>query len=152
MFKTKKIGTSWLYIAVDIARWKLNFSSAGYWGEGCILPVVPFRFDQFKSDRTILAHRVVSSAVSLNSFRMSGLFALTTLFAIFTICLLLITPPAWRVTIAMSFTSLIRLSSKRFGLPTFLKAKLSPPFLYLFFQLFTEVLINVNFGYLRKMF
>ena len=34
---------------------------------------------------------------------------------------------------------LIRLSSKRFGLPTFLKTKLSPPVLHLFFQLFTEV-------------
>ena len=70
---------------------------------------------------------------------MSGLFALTTPFAIFTTCLVLITPPAWRVPIAMSLTFLIRLSSKRFGLPTFLKTKLSPPVLHLFFQLFTEV-------------
>ena len=34
----------------------------------------------------------------------------------------------------------------RFGLPTFLKTKLSPPILHLFFQLFTKVLINVKFG------
>ena len=41
---------------------------------------------------------------------------------------------------------LIRLSSKRFGLPTFLKTKLSPPVLHLLFQLFTKALVNVNFG------
>ena len=152
MLKTRKFGISWLDIAVDIARWKINFSSARNWGEGSILPVVPFRFDQFKSDRTLLAYQFVCSTVNRNSFRMSELFALKIPFAIFTICLLLITPPAWRVPIAIYLTFLIWLSSKRFGLPTFLKTKLSPPVLHLFFQLFTKVLINVNSDTLRKMF
>ena len=54
---------------------------------------------------------------------MSGLFALTSPFAILTICLLLITPSTWRVPIAMSLTFLIRLPPKRFGLPAFFKDK-----------------------------
>ena len=65
-------------------------------------------------------------------------------------CLLLITPPPWSVPIAMSLTFLIRLLSKRFSLPTFLKTKFSPPVLHLFFHLFTEVLIN--FGYFKEKF
>ena len=152
MFKTRKFRISWLDIAVDIVRWKVNFSSARNWGEGSVLPVVPFRLEQFKSDRTFLAYWFVSSTVPPNSFRMLGLFALTTPFVTFTIYLLLITSSAWRVPIAMSLTFLIRLSFGRFGLPTFLKTKLSPPVLHLFFQLFTEVLINVNFGYFTENF
>ena len=61
MFKTRKLWISWPDIAVDIARYKVNFFPARNWSEGSILPVVPFRFDQFKSDRTLLAHRFVSS-------------------------------------------------------------------------------------------
>ena len=117
---------------------KLNFSSARNWGDDSILPVVSFRFDQFKSDRKLLGHRLFSSTVPPNFFRMSGLFALATPFAIFAICFLLITPTAWRVPITMPLTFLIRLSYKRFGLPTFLITKLSPRVLHLFFQLFTK--------------
>ena len=145
-FKRRKYGISWL----DTARCKVNFSSARNWGIGSILLVVSFCFDQFKSDRALLAHWFVSSAVPPNSFRMAGLFVLTTPFAIFTISLLLIIPPAWLVHMAMSLTFLIRLSPKRFGLPTFLKTKFSPPVLHLFFQFITEVLINVNFGYFKE--
>ena len=136
MFKTRKFGISWLDIAVDITRWKVNFSLGRNWGAAFLLPVVPFCFDHFKSGRTLLGHWFVSCTVPPNSFRMSGLFALTTSFSIFTICLLLITPPAWQVPIVVSLTFLIRWSSKRFGFPTFWKANLSPPVLHLFFQLF----------------
>ena len=74
MFKTRKFGISWLDIAVAVARWKVNFSSATNWGEDFILPIVPFRFDQSKSNRTPLAYRFASSTVPPNPFRMLGLF------------------------------------------------------------------------------
>ena len=88
------------------------------------MPVVPFRFDQFRSDRTLeFSSAALQTNLALNSFSMSGLFALTSPFAILTICLLLITPSTWRVPIAMSLTFLIRLPPKRFGLPAFFKDK-----------------------------
>ena len=131
-----------------LLKGKLFLSKKLRWGS--VLSVVSFLFDQFKSDRILLARQFVSSTVSSKSFRMLGLFALTIPFAILTICLLLITPPAWRVPIAMSLTFLIRLSSSRSGLLVFLKTKLSPLVLHLFFQLFTEVVINVNLGYFTE--
>ena len=144
MFKTK-FGISWLDIANNIAQWKVNFSSAENWGEGFIFPVVSFRLNQF---RTLLAHWFVTCTVSqlYKLFQNVGIVFPNNTFRYMYNCLLLITPPAWHVPIAMSSTFLIMLSSKTFGLPTFLKTKLSTPVLHLFFQLFIEVLINVNFG------
>ena len=144
MFKTK-FGISWLDIANNIAQWNVNFSSAENWGEGFIFPVVSLRLNQF---RTLLALWFVTCTVSqlYKPFQNVGIVFPNNNFCYMYNCLLLITPPAWRVPIAMSSTFLIRLSSKTFGLPSFLKTKLSIPVLHLFFQLFIEVLINVNFG------
>ena len=123
-----------LFVAylIDIARWKVKFCSARNWGEGSILPVVAISFDQFKSDRRLLVYQFVSRSVPPNSLRMSGLFALTIPFVILTICLLLITPQAWRVSIAICLTFFIRLSSKSFDLPTFLMRKFETPALHFF--------------------
>ena len=149
-------------LKLDIARWKVNFSSARNWGEGSILPVVPFRFDQFKSDSPSICQFYsptklslslslsVSVSVSLSLSLNVGIICPNNTFCYIYNCLLLITPPPWSVPIAMSLTFLIRLLSKRFSLPTFLKTKFSPPVLHLFFHLFTEVLIN--FGYFKEKF
>ena len=68
--------------------------------------------NQFNCVKIPLAHQLISSTVRPNFFRISGLFTLTTPLAILSICLLLITPPAWQVLIAMSLTLQIRWSCK----------------------------------------
>ena len=125
--------------------WKVNFSSTRNRAEGLTLPVVPLRLFQFNLVRTLLAHQSVNSTFPPNSFRMSGLFALIIPLAMFKICLLLMTPPACRVPIAMSLTFRIRWSPKIFDLSTFFRTTSpshSPP-LNLFFQLITDVLVKL---------
>ena len=64
------------------------------------------------------------------------------------ICFLLITPQAGVVTIATFFTLFIKLSSKRFGLPFFLKTtSLSKVFVNLFFHEFTVVQLKLSLSY-----
>ena len=70
----------------------------------------------------------------------------------FKICLLLTTPLACRVPVAMSLTLRVRWSSKIFGQPTFFRTTSPsppppPPPLNLLFQLFTHVLIKLCLGY-----
>ena len=52
---------------------------------------------------------------------MSGLFALITSLAMFKVCLLLMTPPVFRVPISMSLTFRIRWSSKYLACLPFLE-------------------------------
>ena len=95
----------------------------------------------------------VNSRVPPNSLRSFGLFAITTHFAMFIICSLLITPPVALVPIAISFTFLIKLSFNRLGLPAFLKETLPVLVsLNLVFQEFTVVRLKLYLLYLAENF
>lgn len=115
IFQTSESGISWHNTAADMAVWKVNFSSTTKWGEGSTLPVVPLCLLQFNWVRIPFPHRSVNYTVPTNSIRMSGLFALITPLPIFKICLLLMSPPACRIPVAMFLTFRIRWSSKIFG-------------------------------------
>ena len=122
-------------------RWRFYLASSS-------LSLRPIQIRQPIDLSVLQSHQTLSLSLSLSLN--VGIICPNNTFCYIYNCLLLITPPPWSVPIAMSLTFLIRLLSKRFSLPTFLKTKFSPPVLHLFFHLFTEVLIN--FGYFKEKF
>ena len=124
-------------------RWRFYLASSS-------LSLRPIQIKQPIDLSVLQSHQTLCLSVSLSLFVNVGIICPNNTFCYIYNCLLLITPPPWSVPIAMSLTFLIRLLSKRFSLPTFLKTKFSPPVLHLFFHLFTEVLIN--FGYFKEKF
>ena len=82
---------------------------------------------------------------------MSRLFALITPLPIFKICLLLMSPPACWIPVAMFLTFRIRWSSKIFGLPTFFQNNITIPDPVKFIlPTFTDVLIRLCLGYFNE--
>ena len=77
-------------------------------------------FNSIESSKS-LAHRSVNSSVPPNSFKELGLLALTTPFAIFRVCLLLVTPPAAVGSMAISFTFFYHVTVQKVRCRSFLK-------------------------------
>ena len=102
-----------------------------------ISPVVSLRFFHSVKSRETLSHRSVNSRVPPNSFKELGLLALTTSFAIFRICLLLITSPDALVPIAI-FSIFYQATIQKLRFPSFLKYELLALFSF-FLQDFTAV-------------
>ena len=145
MFKTWYCPLKSKFFLSKKLRWRFYVASSS-------LSLRPIQIRQPIDLSVLQSHQTLCLSVSLclSLFVNVGIICPNNTFCYIYNCLLLITPPPWSVPIAMSLTFLIRLLSKRFSLPTFLKTKFSPPVLHLFFHLFTEVLIN--FGYFKEKF
>ena len=141
MFKTWYCQLKSKFFLSKKLRWRFYLASSS-------LSLRPIQIRQPIDLSVLQSHQTLSLSLSLSLN--VGIICPNNTFCYIYNCLLLITPPPWSVPIAMSLTFLIRLLSKRFSLPTFLKTKFSPPVLHLFFHLFTEVLIN--FGYFKEKF
>ena len=137
MFKTRKFGIPWLDIAVDIA-----FSSARNWDEGSIFPVAPFRFNQLRQNAS---RSSICQLYSPSKFFQNVRIICPNN----TFCYIYnLSSVDHTTSLTCSYYNVLNF----FDFPTFLKTKWSPSVLYLFFQLLTEVLVNVNSGYFTENF
>ena len=99
-------------------------------------------------------YRLLSSIVPPNSLRITGLFPLITLLALFSICVLLIAPLAYRVPIAMYITLRIKWSSIQNIWFTYIFLRMTPSQLplNLFPRLLIDFLIKLSLGRFNEKF